>query len=129
MITLKDLPHVFSKTIQVFVTEARRGGETTATSDGRPIHDPLETDGFTLTTINSGIMTREHGKDTLLLEWVDQSGVGHRFRVPHKVIDAIVKGRKTLVAKSRSAGATQAGAKRAADGVIPFQKQKAEESN
>ena len=117
---MSNRPGVFTTKIRVDVAEVRRGGEVTQTSDGRPIHDPLDTDGFTLTTTYSGTMSREDGRDSLLLEWVDQDGQGHRFRVPHQVINAIVIGRKRLVKASRSARATQAAATRAAEGFIPF---------
>lgn len=116
---------VFTTKLRVDVTELRRGGETTQTIDGRPTYDLSAGEmfeGLELTTTYTGTMTRTEGRNRLLLEWVDHDGQGHRFSMPDEVIEMILRGRKSLVKKSRSKSSRDAAAVRKADGFVPFQK-------
>ena len=59
---------------------------------------------------------------SLELQWVDIDKQGYIVKLPHEVVQAVIRAKESIVTKSRKAGAQKALVTRQGKGLIPFQK-------
>ena len=66
-----------------------------------------------------GQLRRLDGQMTLLLEWVDFDGEGHRLSLPHQVVQRIVDVRERMMDQAKSDRSRRIMQKRIAQGYVP----------
>ena len=98
------VPGHYRRDFKAIVTDIAR---TQIKGDDGRLHHEL---ALTHETNYIGRLDRVEGRFTLLVEWVDPNGDGHRFSVPHEVVAAIINVHKRIMVESKSDRA-----KRAAD--------------
>ena len=91
------LPGHYKRRFTVSSGYVSRG--TPETDDGRPI----DTVGDLLDAVTYvGDLERLDGRWALVLQWVDKGGDGHRFLIPHEVIERIITHTERIRAEARS---------------------------
>ena len=99
----KLLPGEMRKKFTVYVEDLRTRNQKT--DDGRPVEADLD---FTQYQTYTGMLRRLDGKFTLLIEYVDRDGVGHRFALPDEVVRRVNQVYERCMADARSERALNA---------------------
>jgi hypothetical protein len=115
----KRMPGQYVTTFKTEVTEP--SAKKAETSDGRPLHEWHETEGFYQTVIYNGNLQRHDGVWKLALEWIDLDLKAHKVVLPHKVVMAIERGMNSIMAKANSDRAIKAAETRKEKGIVPFE--------
>jgi len=92
------------------------------TGDNAPAMDYSRAGDLLQFVTYNGRLGRLDGKWELELQWVDLQMDGHRYKLPHEVVHAIITSYERIMKLARSDRAKSGSQTRKAKGIIPFQK-------